>query len=76
MHYLAGEKDEIELLFGSHITVLVDKTPLRFKSPVSFLDPIKTSNNDETISETEQDTTDSEDDDLEALDDDEFEEDE
>ncbi|HEY0460531.1 MAG TPA: hypothetical protein VGC97_15450 [Pyrinomonadaceae bacterium] len=50
MHYLANEKNEIELVFGSDLIVTVDKTPLRFNSPVSFADPVK-SLNDETDSE-------------------------
>lgn len=74
--HLAGEKNEIELLFGSDITITVDKTPLRFESPVSFLDPVKISNLDKTNSETLDDTVDSEGDDLETIEDDEFEDEE
>jgi hypothetical protein len=78
MHYLANEKNEIELIFGSDSIVIVEKTPLRFNSPISFADPVKSSSAesdsvDNIEMEFANENDDIEDEDLEDFDD--FEED-
>ena len=41
MEFLANEKDEIEIILSSDLSVNVAKSPIVFTSPVSFDDPIK-----------------------------------